>query len=356
MADGKSIEALSVMFTAGVAVGATVSQAAPWVLPAILLPLVSVPVFCAPRIRLSKAGPGIILLAFLTLGIFVSASAVPFQEEETFLEAMALKSALKLKALISGIPFNSNITSPLLTALLTGDKSGLTQETVQVFRLSGASHILALSGLHMGILYLFLDKLTLPLGKSMAAKWTRAVLMVSAAGWFTLMTGAGPSIVRAFLFILIGEACTLAGRRRKPSRVLCLALLVQLVITPGVIRSLGFQLSYLAMAGIVLVYPVMEKWYPEGRGFNPIRKIWQLAAISISCQLFTGPLVWIRFGTFPRHFLLTNLMAIPIVTLLMWAAVFTIVLSGLGCCPEFMITITDGMCRLLVWVLSVISS
>ena len=172
----------------------------------------------------------------------------------------------------------------------------------------------------------------------------------------TLMTEAGPSIVRAFLFILIGEICTLTGRRRKPSRVLCLALLIQLVINPGVIRSLGFQLSYLAMAGIVLLYPVLEKWYPEGSRFNPIRKIWQMAAIAISCQLFTGPLAWIKFGTFPRHFLLTNLMAIPIVTVLMWVAVITIALSGLGWCPGLFITITDGLSRLLVWVLTVISS
>lgn len=356
MAEAKSIEALSVMFTAGVAVGAFVSSGTPWILPAILLPVVSVPVFYGPALRRIKSGSPIILLTFLTLGIFVSASAVPFQGEESFLESIALGSALKLKALISAIPFKADITSPLLTALLTGDRSGLTRETIDAFRGSGASHILALSGLHMGILYLIFDKLTLPLGKSPAAKWARAILVVAASGWFTMMTGAGPSIVRAFLFILIGEICTLAGRRRKPSRVLCVALLVQLVITPGVIRSLGFQLSYLAMTGIVLLYPVLEKWYPEGSRFNPLRKIWQMAAIAISCQLFTGPLAWMKFGTFPRHFLLTNLMAIPIVTVLMWVAVATIALAGLGWCPEFLITTTDGLSRLLVWVLTVISS
>lgn len=356
MAEAKSIEALSVMFTAGVAVGAVVSQNSPWILPAILLPIVSVPVFCGPALRRIKAGPPILLLAFLSLGVFVSASAIPFHGEGSFLEVIALESALKLKALISGMPFKADVTSPLLTALLTGDKSGLSRETVQAFRGSGASHILALSGLHMGILYLIFDNLTLPLGKSRAAKWARAIIVITAAAWFTLMTGAGPSIVRAFLFILIGEICTLTGRRRKPSRVLCLALLIQLVINPGVIRSLGFQLSYLAMAGIVLLYPVLEKWYPEGSRFNPIRKIWQMAAIAISCQLFTGPLAWIKFGTFPRHFLLTNLMAIPIVTVLMWVAVITIALSGLGWCPGLLISITDGLSRLLVWVLTVISS
>ena len=110
------------------------------------------------------------------------------------------------------------------------------------------------------------------------------------------------------------------------------------------------------MAGIVLLYPVLEKWYPKGSSLNPLRKIWQMAAISISCQVFTGPLAWKVFGTFPRHFLLTNLMAIPLVTVLMWTAVFTVMLYGLGWCPEFMINAVDGLCRLLTWVLTVISS
>jgi competence protein ComEC len=81
-----------------------------------------------------------------------------------------------------------------------------------------------------------------------------------------------------------------------------------------------------------------------------------MAAIAISCQLFTGPLAWIKFGTFPRHFLLTNLLAIPVVTALMWVSVITIALYGLGWCPGLLITITDGLSRLLVWILTVISS
>lgn len=352
----KSIEALSVMFTAGVAAGTAVSAAASWAAPALLLPIAAVPFFLWPVLRRSKAGPPLFLLSFLLLGAFSALTALPYAGGESFLKGIALDSADSMRALIARIPFKAEVTSPLLTALLTGDKSGLPKETIDVFRQSGASHILALSGLHMGILYLIFSRLTLPLGNSPAAKWIRAVAVVAAAGWFTLMTGAGPSIVRAFLFILIGEICTLSGRRRKPSRILCLALLVQLIIDPGVIRSLGFQLSYLAMAGIVLLYPVLEKWYPKSSGLNPLRKIWQMAAISISCQVFTGPLAWKVFGTFPRHFLLTNLMAIPLVTVLMWTAVFTVMLYGLGWCPEFMINAVDGLCRLLTWVLTVISS
>ena len=347
MADGKSIEALSVMFTAGVIAGTMLTAITPWGLPATVLTLMA--------LARHKDSSPLLFLTFLCLGIFAAATVIPFSNESA-IEAMARESAIRLKGLIYSIPFKADGTAPLLTALLTGDRSGLSRETVSAFRASGASHILALSGLHIGILYLIFDYLTFPLGKSPRAKLIRAVLIVSAAGWFTLATGAGPSIVRAFLFILIGEICCVTGRPRKPSRVLCLALLIQLVITPEVVGTLGFQLSYLAMAGIVLLFPILEKWYPEGRRFNPLRKIWQMSALSISCQVFTAPLAYLTFGTVPRHFLLTNLMAIPIVTALMGFAVATITLYGLGWCPDLLIKITDGLSRLLVWVLEVISS
>ena len=87
-----------------------------------------------------------------------------------------------------------------------------------------------------------------------------------------------------------------------------------------------------------------------------MRKIWTMAALSISCQLFTGPLAWYRFHSFPKYFLLTNLLAIPLTTALMATAVTTVLLGLLGWSPALLITATDGLCRLLVWVLEIIAS
>ena len=168
------------------------------------------------------------------------------------------------------------------------------------------------------------------------------------------MTGASPSIVRAFLFIAINEILKLTHRQRNAIRVLCLALLIQLVIQPRVISTLGFQLSYLAMAGIFILYPVMEKWYPESR--SPLRWVWKSAAMAISCQVFTAPLVWFRFHSFPRYFLLANLFALPLVTALMILAVGTIALQAMGICPSAAVWATDSICKLLLWVLETIAS
>ena len=358
MVEAKSIETLSVAFTAGVIAGTGLSGAGP-ALPFLLLVLLLVPFAFYRRLgRLPSAGSAAVLaLTFLILGMFCAWNgAQPGISLHSFPETFAARAVENLRALIDTLPFRADETAPLLKALLTGDRSGLSRETTAVFRESGASHILALSGLHIGIIYLIFDKLTRLIGNTGAARILRYAAILSGAGFFTLMTGAGPSIVRAFLFIAIGETLRLTGRPRNSVRVLALALLVQLVLDPPVIRSLGFQLSYLAMAGIFLLYPLLEKWYPEGSPRNPLRYIWNMAALSISCQAFTAPLAWLRFHAFPVYFLITNLLAIPLTTLLMGSSVLTVGLSAFGACPDLLVKTTDGLSRLLLFVLEVIAS
>ena len=355
MAERENIGALAVHFTAGVAAGTLILRlpASPYFLSGgLLILLASLTAFVLRTER-----PALLFPTFLALGAFCAlADAFPGAETVTFPERWAEALGGRLRDFIDSIPFPSEGTAPLLKALLTGDRSGLSRETVRVFRESGGAHLLALSGLHIGILYLFLSRLLWPIGNSPRARLVRYVLTVLASGLFALLTGASPSIVRAFLFILINETARLTGRPRNALRVLSTALLVQLVLNPSAITSVGFQLSYLAMAGIFLLYPRLEGWWPKGPRIDPLRKVWQAAALSISCQAFTGPLAWYRFHTFPTYFLLTNLLAMPVTTLLMGTAVTTLVLQGIGCCPAFLIQVTDVLCNALTRILQIISS
>lgn len=272
------------------------------------------------------------------------------------LKALALRCAESLKALIGSIPFRDEGTGALLRALLTGDRSALGRDAVEAFRGSGASHILALSGLHLGVICLMVGRGLAVLGNSPPAKAVRAVLTVIFAGFYAMMTGAGPSIVRAFIFIVITQACSLMPERRySPLRTLLISLTLQLAFCPAVISELGFQLSYLAMTGIFVLYPRLESWYPEGRR-DPLRKIWQSTALSVSCQVFTAPLVWLRFRTFPKYFIVTNLLALPLTTALMTASVVMLVLSALSLCPVFLVRVTEWLAEVLVSVMEVISS
>ncbi len=339
-----------------------------------------------------------ILLLFLTAGVFCAATSTLTSLGAVAGEPLFAGLAADFRSMISSIPFPHEGTAPLVNALLTGDRSSLDSSVMNSFRDSGASHILALSGLHLGIIYGILLKVTSIFGKHPTIKAVRSLIIISLCGIYTLATGASPSLVRAFLFILVNETARLTHRSNNPLRVYCAALFIQTAINPQVISSTGFQLSYLAMAGIFLLYPALKKWYPqeeaagdmliekgagltESDGLEGVmidkgccrasrcwtswmktivsaapRKIWDAAALTISCQVFTGPLAWWKFGTFPKYFLLTNLLSLPLTSAVMLLSVSTSVLFAIGICPDFLISLTDSSASLLLFIMKVISS
>ena len=208
------------------------------------------------------------------------------------IRALAMQAkgwAGSLKEVIDDLPFRNAGTAPLLKALLTGDRSGLSDNVVRNFREGGASHILALSGLHLGIIYLFIRRALLVIGNSPPANLVRSLATIILSGLYTLATGASPSLVRAFLFIILNESARLLHRNSRPERVLCAALTIQIAMNPGAITSPGFQLSYLAMGGIMFLFPILRTWFAADGDFPVMKRIWDSAALAISCQVFTAP-------------------------------------------------------------------
>lgn len=299
---------------------------------------------------------------FFLLGCFCQCScALLPPNPEASVPAFATRACEALKRLIAAVPYPHPRTAGVVQALLTGDRSGLSRETTAAFRASGAAHLLALSGLHLGLIYLILRRLFSLLGNTPAARAGRCAATVAATAFYTLMTGAGPSTVRAFLYICVSEVSTLAsGRRKEPARILLAALTLQLALNPRVIASVGFQLSYLAMLGITVLLPRLQAWYPAPRTragrFDPMRRIWNAAAMTLSCQAFTAPLAWLRFHTFPKYFLLTNLLALPLCSGAMVAAVATLALEAAGACPGFLVRAGDALIGALLFILETISS
>ena len=275
-------------------------------------------------------------------------------------------STLTAKSLIDGIPFNDRDSNAMITALITGDKSGLPAHVGESFRISGASHILALSGMHLGVIYVILARTFSTFGNSPRAVLLRSSLVVAVSGYYTMMTGAGASIVRAFLFITLNEAARCTGRKRTPANVFCTSLMIQAALSPEVLESAGFQLSYLAMAGIYVLYPKMRSWYretePSGNSLSrrmtryfSTKRLWDTAAMSISCQIFTAPAVWYHFGTFPPYFLISNLIAIPLSSLIINLSVPVIILEAAGICPEFLIRADEAAIKALCGSLEIVS-
>ncbi len=368
----EKFELLSVGFAAGAASGAllcSIPGIASVIWPA--ASAVSASLFLAlfmsmvPRLRGYPLIFGIYVLAgafcFLSSeisGVWESGSMDP-------ITAAASGSATKLKGVIDAIPYKESNTGALVKALLTGDRSSISRDLSGIFRSSGASHILALSGMHLGVIYAILLWAMLPLGNSPHARRFKCAAVIGITLFYSIATGFSPSIARAFLFITLNEIQKLLGRKAKGSRVFCTALFIQLAANPGIIRSVSFQLSYLAMFGIIFLFPVLNSWYPDDSGkkhrltlrekADIPRRIWQGAALSISCQIFTAPLAWIRFHSFPAYFLLTNLIAMPLTSAAMILSVAATALTAIGICPGFLVAINEKTVSTLIRALTIIS-
>ena len=174
-------------------------------------------------------------------------------------------------------------------------------------------------------------------------------------GFYTLATGAGASIVRAFIFIMVREVSRLTHRHTSLKHTLLTSLTVQLAISPGDVSGIGFQLSYAAMAGIAFIFPHLKELWPDDGSFNPLRKVWESAALSISCQITTGPLAYICFGTFPKYFLLSNLIALPLTGAIIPISILTVAMYTAGICPGILIRITEAAVQVMCRSLDIIS-
>lgn len=351
MKNRSGIISLSLPFAAGVAAAAL--AAVPFA-GAIAGSTTAVVLLCICCISRSRCGIGLRLL-FFSLGFFCwcSQALAPGPELQTHAGALADG----LSELLDRIPFDGERSGGIIKALLTGRRSQLSRETVNAFRLSGASHILALSGLHLGVIYACMLRVLAPIGNSPVAKTLRSLFIVALCGLYALATGASPSIVRAFLFICINEAGrAMSGRAHSPLGTFCLGLTVQLTLRPDMISSIGFQLSYLAMLGITVLYPRLKSWYPESRRGDPLRAIWKSAAMSLSCQAFTAPVAWYHFHSFPAYFLLTNLIALPVSELVIIGAVLAAVLEAACGCPPVLALACGKLVQLLEFCLNTIAS
>lgn len=349
----RDIVAISIPFSAGVALAACLPPGggAPYAAAAgSCLAVAALLVPAAGRRRIATLYP----LLFCLLGIFCycsSALSVPLRQAPGPGAARAIDGLLRA---IDDAEFPHAGTAALLKALLAGQRDGLDRGTVAAFRAAGASHILALSGLHLGMLYGILHAALRWMGRSRGTTVARSIIQTGFAAAYVVMTGASPSLVRAFLFIVLNELSRLLpGRRRRPLNIFCAALTIQLAIAPGVVTSLGFQLSYLAMLGIVLVFPRLDAWYPGGR-YNPLRRIWSAVALTCSCQLFTAPLVWIRFHSFPKYFLLTNLGALPLTEAFICCSL-PVIAAG-GHYPEGIKKLADMLGQLLLQFLETVAA
>lgn len=222
----------------------------------------------------------------------------------------------------------------IIQALLLGQRQEISQEIYSNYAAAGVIHILAVSGLHVGIILLLLNRLLQPMDRLPKGKLFKALLLLLLLWGFALLAGLSPSIVRAvsmFSFVAIGMQL---NRRTSVLNTLFISLLLLLLINPSYISQVGFQLSYAAVFSIVLIQPHLFALY---KGENRFAKyFWGILTVTVAAQIGVLPLSLYYFHQFPGLFFLTNLLILPFLGIILGAGIIVLLLAAAGLLPEIL--------------------
>lgn len=227
---------------------------------------------------------------------------------------------------------NAEVRSVML-AIVLGIKNELDNDLQGAFSASGAMHVLAVSGLHVGIIYaiilLIFKKLRVDQRR---ARWWIAIISILALWCYAFLTGLSPSVLRAvtmFSFIALAKAM---NRNSNIYNTLAASAFILLWYNPYLIMSVGFQLSYLAVFGIVYLQPKLYQLLNVNN--NLLDKIWAITCVSLAAQLATAPLSMLYFHQFPTYFLISNLFIIPAAFVMLIMGLLMLVFSSVPLAGE----------------------
>lgn len=222
--------------------------------------------------------------------------------------------------------FRDSIQLGLIKAMMLGEKSELDRNVRQDFAVAGISHVLAISGMHVGIIFLILDKLLFFMAYFRAGYSLKQIIILLCLIGFMLVSGASPAVVRATLMLSAILVAKLTRQRYQSLNLVSLTGILQLLYEPRLIFDLGFQLSYVAVFALIIVYPIWERRFRTGIGWKDALLSW--IGVSIVATAATSPLIWITFGSFPTYFLLTNVVLSFPITLLVWFGFLCVLFSA----------------------------
>lgn len=216
----------------------------------------------------------------------------------------------------------------LVKAMLLGRRDDLAAGQVGDYVISGAVHILSVSGMHVAIIFLAVSMAFGWMKRWRFGKWIYLFLMTALLGFYALVTGLPPSVQRAALMCMVLVIAEVAERKQNSMNTLAFSALIILLVDPCALYDVGFQLSYLAMAGIFLFYePVYGILKPANR---VLKFIWQVTALAFAAQMATFPFGIFYFHQFPTYFWLVNPLVVAFTNVLLPAALALLLISLAG--------------------------
>lgn len=287
-----------------------------------------------------KPGDGLTMVAALKERTYIP--ALRWQQHQPVLQELSLIDRTRIRFLrwrhellqkyrLLGA---DDATYGVLAAMTLGDKSALSREVRDTYSVTGASHVLALSGLHLGILYILLSRLTF---SHRRRRMVSQIILVITIWAFAFLVGLPVSIIRSATMISLFAIFSISYRPHLSVNLLCLTALLILLSDPSALFDIGFQLSFLSVLSILLLMPLTQQrqelhtWQTLRQPSKKRRMVTTLRdmlLISIAAQIGTAPLVAYYFGRFATYFLLTNLIVIPAVYLILCGTLLMIVLPA----------------------------
>jgi competence protein ComEC len=278
---------------------------------------------------------------FLRQNEFVILSTDKIINSSPLLELTKDKILAILKKNIAG-----DRESGLAEALLLGYRQDLDKELLQSYANTGVVHIIAISGLHLALIFAILKFLMKPICKRKSGKWIAAILIISMLWAFSFLSGSSPSVLRSALMFTM---MVLAENLRKNSSVyngLFASAFILLMVNPSWLWDLGFQLSYLAVLSIIIFYKPIYQCI--NLNWKAVDLAWQSIALTLSAQILTTPICILNFHQFPLYFLPANLLAVPLSSLILIGELLLCAFSFFSGLSHFLGTVLTK----LIWMLN----
>ena len=225
----------------------------------------------------------------------------------------------------------------IINALLLGQRQDISEEIYNSYIRAGAIHILAVSGLHVGIVLFLLNFSFKPIEYIRNGKVIKVIIILLILWGFAIVAGLSASVTRAVtMFSIVG----IAMHWKRPTNVyntLGISMFLLLLFKPMFLFDVGFQLSYLAVLSIVIIQPLLYKlWKPT---LKPIDFMWNIFTVTLAAQVGVVPISLYYFHQFPSLFFISNLAIIPFLGIILAYGIIVIFLALLNLLPEFAATI-----------------
>ncbi|MGI8635559.1 MAG: ComEC/Rec2 family competence protein, partial [Segetibacter sp.] len=226
-------------------------------------------------------------------------------------------------------------------ALLIGYRDDLDKDLVQAYSNTGVVHIIAISGLHLGMIYMVVVWLMKPFRRTKWIRWVKPVIILTVLWVFTLLAGGVPSILRSavmFSFIVLGE---MLNRKSSIYNTLAASAFVMLFINPYYLFDIGFLLSYAAVVSIIAFQKSIYNWIYLKNKLLDI--LWKLTSVTLAAQVLTVPIILFAFHQFPTMFIFTNIVVVPLSSIILFAELLLIICSSIPVMAHFIGFVTNTM-------------